>query len=69
MSELFLCSFASPDLYKSINRFVKQSKKIDFYKKVKVFGLNDLSRKKKIRYVLLKKKGYTVMLVGNQKLY
>lgn len=47
MSELFLCSFASPDLYKSINRFVKQSKKIDFYKKVKVFGLNDLSRKKK----------------------
>ncbi len=56
MSELFLCSFASPDLKKSSERFITQSKKINLYKKVKVFGFSDLSEKKKKQINSFKKK-------------
>ena len=46
MSEVYLCSFASPDLTLSVNRFVKQSKILNFYKEIKVFGWDDLSKNK-----------------------
>ena len=39
----YLCSFASPDLEKSKKRFLSQAKNIGVYKKVKVFGMDDLS--------------------------
>ena len=47
MTNLFLCSFASPDLEISVKRFVNQSKKISLYKNVKVFGYRDLTLNKK----------------------
>mgnify|MGYP001189913143 CR=1 FL=1 len=47
MTKLFLCSFASSDLKKSINRFVKQSKKINLYQDLKIFSWEDLTHNKK----------------------
>lgn len=47
MTNLFLCSFASPDLNNSVKRFVKQSKEISLYKEVKVYGWEDLTLNKK----------------------
>ena len=47
MTDLFLCSFASQDLKKSISRFIKQAKEIELYNDVKVFSWNDLSKNKK----------------------
>ena len=47
MSDLYLCSFASPDLYPSVKRFLHQSKNMGVYNSIKVFGYNDLSKKKK----------------------
>lgn len=44
---LYLCSFASPDLDRSKRRFLSQAKKISIYKKIKVFGINDLSTSKR----------------------
>ncbi len=44
---LYLCSFASPDLEKSKKRFLSQANKMGIYKKVKVFGLDDLSISKR----------------------
>tara|TARA_B100001057_G_C22598507_1_gene851839 strand:- start:56 stop:916 length:861 start_codon:yes stop_codon:yes gene_type:complete len=44
---LYLCSFASPDLDRSKRRFLSQAKKISIYKKIKVFGINDLSISKR----------------------
>ena len=56
MLELYLCSFASPDLKRSASRFEKQSKKMNVYKKIKIYGLNDLSDKKKTQIKSFKKK-------------
>ena len=68
MLELYLCSFASPDLKRSASRFEKQSEKMNVYKKIKIYGLNDLSdKKKKLKLNHLKKKDYLVLLAGNQK--
>lgn len=47
MTNLFLCSFASPDLERSANRFFKQSNEISLYKDCKIFGWEDLSLSKK----------------------
>ena len=47
MKNLFLCSFASPDLNISVRRFINQSKKVEIYKKIKVFGWHDLKFEKK----------------------
>ncbi len=47
MSDLYLCSFASPDLKRSVNRFKQQSKEMNVYKDIKVYGLKDLSKEKK----------------------
>lgn len=41
-----MCSFASPDLKLSVNRFIKQSHELKFYDDIKVFGWNDLSSEK-----------------------
>ena len=41
--DIHLCSFASPDLFLSRNRFLKESKKINFYKSIKVFNQKNLS--------------------------
>jgi len=49
VNNLYLCSFASSDLKKSVNRFVQQSKKINIYKEIKIFTYEDLSKKKKIQ--------------------
>ena len=43
IDNFYLCSFASPDLEKSKKRFLTQAKNIGVYKKVKVFGIDDLS--------------------------
>ena len=43
IDNFYLCSFASPDLEKSKKRFLSQAKNIGVYKKVKVFGMDDLS--------------------------
>ena len=43
IDNFYLCSFASPDLEKSKKRFLSQAKNIGVYKKVKVFGIDDLS--------------------------
>tara|TARA_Y100000590_G_scaffold273338_1_gene306893 strand:- start:3913 stop:4755 length:843 start_codon:yes stop_codon:yes gene_type:complete len=48
-NKIYLCSFASPDLKRSVNRFINQSTKINIYKKIKVFGHTDLPEKKKIQ--------------------
>jgi|TARA_Y100000389_G_scaffold68519_1_gene65004 hypothetical protein len=47
VSDLYLCSFASPDLKRSVRRFKQQSKEMNVYKDIKVYGLNDLSEEKK----------------------
>ena len=57
MKKVYLCSFASPDLKLSVNRFVQQSKALDFYKEIKVFGWADLSKSKQEQVNSFFKKG------------
>lgn len=45
--EIYLCSFASPDLNKSVSRFKDQAKKMNIYREIKVYGFDDLSDNKK----------------------
>ena len=45
--KVYLCSFASPDLKLSVNRFNKQSHELKFYEEIKIFGWKDLSSEKK----------------------
>ncbi len=47
MANLYLCSFASPDLKNSSIRFLDQSNKMNFYKGIKIFSWKDLSFEKK----------------------
>jgi len=49
MSKIYLCSFASPDLNLSVNRFKNQAKLLNFYENIKVYGSKDLSEKIKSR--------------------
>ena len=63
MPKVYLCSFASPDLDLSINRFKNQAKLLNFYDNIKVYGSNDLSEKIKLRiknfnYPIKKKRLY-----------
>jgi hypothetical protein len=44
-SKTYLCSFASPDLLLSKIRFYFQSKKLNFYKGIKIYSKNNLSLK------------------------
>ncbi len=57
MKNLYLCSFASPDLNISVKRFISQSKEVGLYKNIKVFGWQDLKleKKKQINSFLEKK--------------
>jgi len=48
-AEIYLCSFASDDLKKSITRFKKQAEEMRVYNDIKVYGFNDLSKSKKIQ--------------------
>ena len=57
MKKVYLCSFASPDLHLSVNRFIKQSEALNFYKEIKIFGWNDLSKDKKEQIQSFFKKG------------
>ena len=45
--KIYLCSFASPDLKRSVLRFKNQASKINTYKNIKVYGYDDLSSEKK----------------------
>ncbi len=60
-NNLYLCSFASPDLSRSKERFLEQAKKISIYKRIKVFGINDLS--------ISKRKQIQNLLKNNKRLY
>ena len=57
MTNVFLCSFASPDLNLSVRRFNKQSKELNFYKGTKIFGWKDLSSDKQKQLSLFFQKG------------
>tara|TARA_B100001093_G_scaffold460867_1_gene474966 strand:- start:1094 stop:1939 length:846 start_codon:yes stop_codon:yes gene_type:complete len=57
VTNLFLCSFASPDLGRSVKRFIKQSNEISLYKDYKIFGWKDLSLNKKKQIKNFFKKG------------
>lgn len=46
MPKVYLCSFASPDLRLSVNRFTRQSYELNFYDEIKVFGWKDLGPEK-----------------------
>ena len=59
MNQIYLCSFASPDLERSKIRFINQAKEIEIYKDVKVYGYNDL--------VINKKKQINDFLKSNKK--
>jgi len=70
LSKVYLCSFASPDLKLSVNRFIKQSHELKFYDEVKVFGWKDLSLEKKNKYnlsLIKVKRDFMVMAVGRLK--
>jgi len=56
LTNLYLCSFASPDLKNSVKRLVNQVNAINLYKNFKVFGWNDLSfdKKKQIKIFIKK---------------
>ena len=66
MTQLYLCSFSSSDLKKSINRYLFQAKQMGIYKDIKVYKEIDLPKKisEQIKDFNLKKKGFTVMDVG-----
>ena len=67
MKNLFLCSFASTDLKRSVVRFQEQAINMGIYKKIKIYGYNDLSTEKKYKLIIfsrLNKKDYMVMLAG-----
>lgn len=47
MDNLFLCSFASPDLKSSIKRFTKQANETKFYQDLRIFSWKELTINKK----------------------
>tara|TARA_B100001248_G_scaffold260909_1_gene250490 strand:- start:19 stop:891 length:873 start_codon:yes stop_codon:yes gene_type:complete len=55
-AKIYLCSFASDDLKKSIIRFKKQAEEMKVYNDIKVYGFDDLSKSKKIQIEEFKKK-------------
>ena len=60
--EVYLCSFASPDLDLSVKRFINQASDLNFYKDIKVFRKKDLSDKMQGRISDLLK-------IGKKRLY
>ena len=68
--DIYLCSFASPDLSRSVLRFKKQANEMKVYKDIKIYSFDDLSENKRIQIENFKKKNkidFLDMLVGNQK--
>lgn len=59
MNDLYLCSFASPDLERSVKRFLDQSKSMKIYKDIKVFKYDDLNTNKKKQIKNFFKQGKT----------
>tara|TARA_B110001454_G_C12665371_1_gene411333 strand:- start:57 stop:926 length:870 start_codon:yes stop_codon:yes gene_type:complete len=55
--KVYLCSFASHDLNLSVNRFISQAKKMNFYEDIKVFRPSDFSNELKKRIKELFKQG------------
>ena len=45
MPDIYLCSFASPNLDQSVKRFQHEAKELNFYKKIKIYRKNDLPEK------------------------
>ena len=45
MTQLYICSFSSSDLKKSINRYLFQAKQMSIYKDIKVYKEIDLPKK------------------------
>ena len=43
MSDVYLCSFASPSLDESVKRFEKEAKELNIYKNIKIYRKKDLS--------------------------
>ena len=43
MSDIYLCSFASPSLDLSVKRFEKEAKDLNIYKNIKIYRKKDLS--------------------------
>jgi hypothetical protein len=62
ISKLFLCAFASPDLFLSKKRFLTQARNINFYRNIKIYGVDDLKKNTKDqinKYLLTKnRRGY-----------
>lgn len=54
--DIYLCSFASPDLSRSVLRFKKQANEMKVYKDIKIYGFDDLSENKRIQIENFKKK-------------
>ncbi len=57
MPNVYLCSFASPDLNLSVRRFQKQSKELNFYDGIKVFSHKNLSSDKQKQILSFFQKG------------
>ena len=43
MSDIYLCSFASPSLDLSVKRFEKEAKDLNIYKNIKIYRKKDIS--------------------------
>ena len=56
-NNIFLCSFASPDLFISRLRFKRQLDKFDFYQDYKIFSYDDIPNEAKNFIKICKKKG------------
>ena len=54
--DIYLCSFASPDLSRSVLRFKKQANEMKVYKDIKIYSFDDLSENKRIQIENFKKK-------------
>ena len=44
MKELYLCSFSSSDLKRSIERYLFQAKEMNIYNKIKIYTEGDLPK-------------------------
>lgn len=62
MSKTYLCGFASNDLFLSKFRYLKQARKLDYYKKIFFYGPNDLSRETQIKI-------NNYLKIGDRKIY
>ena len=63
MPDIYLCSFASPNLDLSVKRFKKEAKQLNIYKQIKVYRKEDLpnemiTRIKNFNYPVLKMRLY-----------